>query len=287
MTKHKLVLLIVLTALGPMIWGSTYIVTSEILPANKPFISAFIRGAPAGLLLIMLSRSLPQPQEWGKLLILSLLNIGCFQAMLFIAAYKLPGGLAAVIGAIQPLIVLSFMWCIDKVKPALFTFYSCLASFIGMGLLILSPSTTLDNIGVLAAFTGAFSMGAGTFLAKKWRTSLSIMGFTGWQLLLGSLSLTPLVIWLDFPLPTLSNSQLFAYFYLSFFGAVIAYFLWFNGIKHLSPVAVSALGLLSPLTASALGWLFSDEKLTGLSLIGFVMVLVSVLYVQKPTKSHQ
>ena len=68
------------TAVGPVIWGSTYIVTTELLPPDRPFTAALLRTLPAGLLLV-----------------LAALNIGVFQALLFVAAYRLPGGVAAVV----------------------------------------------------------------------------------------------------------------------------------------------------------------------------------------------
>jgi probable blue pigment (indigoidine) exporter len=49
---------------------------------------------------------------------LGALNIGIFQALLFIAAYRLPGGLAAVLGAIQPLLIMVLAWAVDGRTPS-------------------------------------------------------------------------------------------------------------------------------------------------------------------------
>lgn len=106
-----------LTALAPAIWGSTYIVTSELLPPDRPFTAALIRTLPAGLLLLLLTRQLPARRHWWRLLVLGALNIGVFQALLFVAAYRLPGGLAAVLGAIQPLLVMLLAWAVDGRSP--------------------------------------------------------------------------------------------------------------------------------------------------------------------------
>ena len=125
--------------LGPVIWGSTYIVTTELLPPDRPFTAALLRTLPAGLLLV-----------------LAALNIGVFQALLFVAAYRLPGGVAA----------------------------------------------------------------------------------------------------------------------------VVAYALWFRGIARLPSVAVSSLGLLSPVTAVLLGWALLGQAMTGVSLVGMLVVLASILAVQ-------
>ena len=88
------------TAIGPVIWGSTYIVTTELLPPDRPFTAALLRTLPAGLLLVLWCRRWPAWGDgvgWWRLLVLAALNIGVFQALLFVAAYRLPGGVAALV----------------------------------------------------------------------------------------------------------------------------------------------------------------------------------------------
>jgi len=283
--KHQSPLLdTLLTALAPAIWGSTYIVTTELLPADRPFIAACLRCLPAGLLLVLWCRQRPEMANWWRLMVLSALNIGVFQALLFVAAYRLPGGLAAVLGAVQPLLVMLLLWLVDQQKPVVMAAWSGLLGVAGMALLLLSPDTVWEPVGIAAAFAGACCMATGTWLAMRWRPMLKAMpllAFTGWQLLLGGLMLLPLAIWIDPALPTLTATEWMGYSYLSIFGALIAYALWFRGINRLSPVAVSSLGLLSPLTAVALGWLLLEQHITGLSLIGLVVVLISVTTVQR------
>ena len=108
---------LLLTALAPLIWGSTYLVTSLFLPPDRPFTAALLRVLPAGLLLLAWTRQLPPRGEWRRILLLGLLNIGFFQAMLFVAAYRLPGGLAAVLTSTQTLLVLLFSWLIGRARP--------------------------------------------------------------------------------------------------------------------------------------------------------------------------
>ena len=58
---------VALTALAPAIWGSTYLVTSEWLPPDRPFTAALLRVLPAGLLLLLITRCLlytsPSPRD--------------------------------------------------------------------------------------------------------------------------------------------------------------------------------------------------------------------------------
>lgn len=268
------------TAAAPVIWGSTYIVTSEVLPPDRPFTAALIRVLPAGLLLILLTRRMPVRQQWMRLLVLSALNIGAFQALLFVAAYRLPGGLAAVLGAIQPLIVMALAWMVDGKSPARSTLWAAVAGVFGMAILLVSPQTEFEPVGIAAALLGAGCMAAGVWLTRRWQLDLPVLALTGWQLLVGGLMLAPMAWLVDAPLPALVPTQLAAYAYLCLAGALLAYVLWFRGIALLPTVAVASLGLLSPLTAVVLGWAFLAQSMTGMALTGLLIVLVSVFAVQ-------
>ncbi|EPX1674870.1 EamA family transporter, partial [Escherichia coli] len=91
------------TAIAPAIWGSTYIVTTQYLPNFSPMTVAMLRALPAGLLLVMIVRQIPTGIWWMRIFILGALNISLFWSLLFISVYRLPGGVAATVGAVQPL----------------------------------------------------------------------------------------------------------------------------------------------------------------------------------------
>lgn len=274
---------VLLTALAPVIWGSTYIVASQLLPPDRPFTAALIRVLPAGLLLLLLTRRWPARRDGWRLLVLSALNIGVFQALLFVAAYRLPGGLAAVLGSVQPLVVMALAWAVDRRAPALLTLAAAVVGIAGMAVLLLSPQTVFEPVGIAAALLGAVCMATGMWLTRRWRLDLPVLALTGWQLAIGGLMLAP-VAWLaDAPLPPLSATQILAYAYLCLAGAVLAYAIFFRGVARLPVVAVASLGLLSPLTAVVLGWLLLSQAMTGMALAGLALVLLSVLVVQWTT----
>ncbi|BAS42642.1 MAG: EamA family transporter [Klebsiella michiganensis] len=279
--SRNLIVDLLLTALAPVIWGSTYIVTSQFLPPDRPFIAALLRVLPAGIALLIWSRRLPVRAEWWKLIVTGILNIGAFQALLFIAAYRLPGGLAAVIGAIQPLLVMLLAWCVDRQRSPWLAVLSALMGIAGMAMLLLSPQTTLEPLGITAAFLGAMSMALGTWLSRRWAIALPVVALTGWQLLIGGIVLAPMAFLVDPPLHHVTLTQAAGYLWLCVAGAMLAYGLWFRGIGRLSPVAVSAMSLLSPVTAVLLGWIFLGQKIEGMALVGLVIVLLSVLSIQR------
>ena len=95
---------VALTALAPAAWGLTYLATTEFLPPGRPLLAGAVRALPAGLLLAATARQRPVGTWWLKAAALGVLNIGGFFALLFVAAYRLPGGVAATLGAVQPLV---------------------------------------------------------------------------------------------------------------------------------------------------------------------------------------
>lgn len=158
---------ILTTALAPLIWGSTYLVTTEFLPPDRPFTAALIRVLPAGLLLLAWTRRIPKRDEWATVVLLGFLNIGFFQAMLFVAAYRLPGGLAAVLSSTQTLMVLVFTWLIGKTMPPKAAWAWSAAGVLGIALLVLSPQARYDGTGILAALAGAAAMALGVYLSNR------------------------------------------------------------------------------------------------------------------------
>ncbi|GAB3908609.1 hypothetical protein GCM10029964_108650 [Kibdelosporangium lantanae] len=265
------------TALTPAIWGTTYLVTTEFLPPDRPLLAAVLRALPAGLLLIAFTRRLPTGSWWWKSLVLGVLNIGAFFALLFVAAYRLPGGVAATVGAVQPLVVAGLSVGLLGQKLRTRTLVTALAGIAGVSLLVLRSNAQLDALGVLAALGGAVVMGTGVVLSKRWVSPAPLLATTGWQLTAGGLVLVPLALAVEGAPPALSVENVMGYAYLSVIGAAFAYALWFRGIRRLNATDVTFLSLLSPVVATVLGWLVLDQSLSGLQVLGGVVVLAAVV----------
>jgi probable blue pigment (indigoidine) exporter len=275
---------LVVTAAAPAIWGTTYLVTSELLPPDRPLLAAVIRALPAGLLLTAVSRQLPRGDWWWRSLVLGTLNIGAFFALLFVAAYRLPGGVAATVGAIQPVLVACLSAGLLGERLRTRTIIAGAAGVAGVSLLVLRADARLDALGVLAAVGGAVVMATGVVLAKRWRSPAPPLATTGWQLIAGGLVLLPAMALVEGLPPVLTVANVAGYAYLSVIGAAFAYTLWFRGIHALSPTNVTFLGLLSPLVATALGWLVLDQGLTVAQLAGGLLVLAAVVAPQLVVK---
>lgn len=272
---------ILLTAFAPLVWGSTYLVTTQALPPDRPLTAATLRCLPAGLLLLAFFREWPGWRWLRRCAVLSVLNIGLFQALLFIGAYRLPGGVAATLGAVQPLLVLLLAWPLLNIRPSLAAALAGLAGVAGVGLLVLTPAARLDGPGILAALGGAVCMALGFVLTRRWKPEGPLLRFTAWQLTLGGAMLLPVAMLSEPPLPPLSALNLAGYAYLGLIGTAVAYALWFRGLHRLPPSAAASLGLLSPVSATLLGWAALGQSFSPGQSLGAVLVLAAVWLGQK------
>ncbi|WP_052390147.1 EamA family transporter [Streptomyces sp. NRRL B-24484] len=281
MLRNRRLTVLLLTALAPAVWGSTYLVTTEFLPPDRPLTAAMLRALPAGLLLVLLTRRLPSGSWWWRSLVLGALNIGVFLALLFVAAYRLPGGLAATVGSVQPLLVAGLSALLLGERLTARTVAAALGGIAGVTLMVLRAEARPDAVGIAAALGGAAVMASGVVLSKRWTPPAGLLAVTGWQLVAGGLLLLPVSLLTEGPPPAdLTGRNLAGYAYLGIIGAAVAYALWFRGISALSPTQVTFLGLLSPLVATALGWLVLGQGLTALQLLGALLAIGSVVLAQ-------
>ncbi|MGW1673608.1 EamA family transporter [Streptomyces sp. NPDC002324] len=265
--------LIALTALAPLSWGTTYAVTTEFLPADRPLFTGLVRALPAGLLLLAISRTLPRGVWWWKATVLGALNIGAFFPLLFLSAYRLPGGMAAVVGSAGPLFVAGLAALLLGDRPTVRTLLTGIAAALGVSLVVLKAAGALDPVGLLAALASTASMSTGTVLTKRWGRPAGVtpLALTGWQLTAGGLLIAPLALLVEGAPPALDGPAIGGYLYLMLGNTAVSYWLWFRGIGRLSATQVTFLGPLSPLTAAVVGWAALGQSLGPLQLLGMAI----------------
>lgn len=274
-----------LTALAPLVWGSSYIVTTQFLPNLDPLTVSVLRALPAGLLLLCLVRQIPHGHWVWKMCVLGALNFAIFWSLLFFAAYRLPGGVAAVMGALQPFVVIIASRVLLGSPIKVLSLLAVAAGAVGVALLVLTPEAKLDMWGVVAGIAGSASMAFGTVLSRKWQPQVSALTFTSWQLTAGGLLLVPFAPFAPTDWSTISGTNILGLAYLGLIGAALTYIIWLRGIRIIQPTVASILGLLSPMSAALLGWLFLNETLSIPQSIGMIVVLLSVFVGQYALKS--
>ena len=277
--------LLLVTAVAPLTWGTTYLVTTELLPPGRPLLAGALRALPAGLLLLALTRTLPRGSWWWRSAVLGTLNIGAFFALLFVAAYRLPGGVAAIAGALQPLLVAGLAAAALHERLRLRVVVAGVAGVAGVALVVLTARARLDALGVAAALAGAGSMAAGIVLAKRWTPPASPLATTAWQLIAGGLVLAPLMLAVEGLPPRPDAAAIGGYTYLAVVGTALAYVLWFRGLAALPAGVTSFLGLLSPVVAVLAGWVALGQALTVAQALGVAIVLAAVLLATRPART--
>lgn len=288
MRSNRLLADSAITALAPAIWGSTYLVTTELLPPDRPLLAATVRALPAGLILLMFGRVLPQGIWWWRALVLGTLNIGAFFFLLFVAAYHLPGGVAALVGSVQPVIVLVLAAVLLGDRIRLPHLLACLAASVGVALLVLKATAQLDLVGVLAALGGAVCMASGIVLTKRWQRPVNVLLFTGWQLTAGGIVLLPALLLVEGLPSTITGTNALGFGYLVVLGSLFAYSVWFRGTDRVPAIGLSFLGFCSPLVATVLGFAFLGQTLSYLQLVGAAVLIGAIVLVQlTPTRVRE
>lgn len=270
---------VLLTALAPVSWGTTYAVTTEFLPPDRPLFTALVRALPAGLLLLALTRVLPRGIWWAKAAVLGALNIGAFFPLLFVSAYRLPGGMAAVVGSAGPLFVVALSVPLLRERPAARTLATGAVAALGVSLVVLKGAGALDAAGVLAAVAATASMSAGTVLTRCWGRPDGVgpLALTGWQLTAGGLIVAPVALLAEGAPPALDGRAIGGYLYLALANTAVAYWLWFRGIGRLGATRAGFLGPLSPLTAAVTGWAALGQALTPVQALGMALAFAATL----------
>ncbi|AMM34311.1 ABC transporter permease [Sinomonas atrocyanea] len=269
-------------ALAPAVWGSTYLVTAELLPPDRPLLASVMRALPAGLMLVALTRARLPRGFRAKTAALGVLNVGAFFYLLFVAAYRLPGGVAALVLCAQPMLVLLLNGVVLKQGIRAAHAAACGSVAVGISLLVLTSSAQLDAVGVVAGLGAAACMAAGIVLTKKWGKppTMGNLAFTGWQLTFGGLFLAPMLVVGEGLPQTFTAENLLGFSYLGIVGAALTYWIWFKSIEALPTIAVSFLAFASPLTAAVLGFLFRGEAFTPIQALGALVIVGSIVSVQ-------
>ncbi|WP_309246040.1 EamA family transporter [Verrucosispora sioxanthis] len=208
---------------------------------------------------------MPHGRWWLKAAVLGVLNIGVFLPLLFVAAERLPGGVAATLGAVQPLAVAVLAVTVLHQPPSTWSFAWGIVGVAGVGLLVIGPDADVDVVGLLAGLGGAGAMAVGVTLTKRWGRPE------------GGLFLLPVTLLVEGAPPAVDASSALGYLWLGLPGGLLAYVLWFRGIATLPVTSVAVLTLLSPVVAALLGAVLLDESLTPIQSAGFVCCLAAIV----------
>jgi probable blue pigment (indigoidine) exporter len=270
------------TVLAPISWGTTYVTITEFLPAGRPLLVAAIRVLPAGLVLVLagtvVSRWRPRGRDWLRTATLATFNFALFFPLLVVAVYRLPGGVAAAAGGLQPLLVALMTRVSTGRHPRRVDVVIGAIAAAGVALVVIRPGAGIDPIGLLAALGANVSFAIGVVLTKRFPTPPNRLAATGWQLLVGGAVIVPVTLAFEGVPSDLSARNVAGFAYLSLVGTALAFVVWFTGIRRLPVAAPPLLGLAAPVTGAALGWIVLGQSLSTVQLAGLAITISAITY---------
>jgi len=268
------------TLLAPIAWGTTAVTITELLPSGRPLLVASMRVLPAGLLLVVVgrksSRWRPRGSDWFRTALLAVCNFALFFPFLVGAFYRLPGGVAAAVGGIQPVLVLTLSWPIRGRRPRRAELAVGVVALLGVSLVVVHRGAGLDPVGVLFAVAANVSFALGVVLTKRFPAPSNAVSATGWQMLVAAGFLVPIALVVEGTPPHLTFANIAGFAYLSLVATGAAFVLWFDGIRRLPAAAPPLLGLAAPATGAVLGWLVLAQSLSPIQLFGFGLTIAAI-----------
>jgi probable blue pigment (indigoidine) exporter len=268
---------VLVTAIAPIAWGSTYFVTREYLPAETPLWGAVLRALPAGLLLLAIRPRRPRGAWWWRAPVLGTLNVGIFFALIYLVAGLLPSSLASTIMATSPVIMMLLAWLLAGERLRIVPLVGAGIGLVGVVLLLATDAGAVDPLGIVASVVAMLLASLGYVLAKRWKDGTGLLAVASWQLLAGGLMLVPAALVVEGAPPVIGLREGAAFGYVALVATAIAFVAWFAGLAHLPAGTVGLVGLLNPVTGVLLGTLIAGERLAPVQFVGLALVGIGIL----------
>lgn len=271
-----------------IIWGTTYLAIAFAVHTMPPFISGVARFALAGLLMyVWLRARTPRPFAGVNVPMMALTGVllsGIGNGFVLWAQQGIPSGIAALIVASVPVLVLIFDWAFfSKRAPTKQALFGIAVAIAGVATIVMHTRTLSGNaqpmyvIAMLLATTG---WSFGTLIQKRAATQATVLSFTCGQMLFGAAAqlLLSLVTgeWSRFDPAAISWQGMVAILYLVVFGSIIGLncYLWL--LTRVAAPKVATYALVNPVVALVLGAAVLSERVTLLAMVAAVLVLVGV-----------
>jgi len=272
-----------------VLWGGTFIAGRIIVTNVEPYSAAFLRFALAGIFLIPLAWKsegrLPavEKDQILPVLLLGATGIFLYNIFFFKGLKLIEAGRAALIIANNPVCVALLSACFFKEKLSLLKIVGIILSITG-ALIVISKGHMTDIVkgrfgwGEVYIFLCVLSWAAFALVGKTVLRGISPLASIAYASVVGGgLLFFPALIE-----GVLQNIFLYTMadwigiFYLGFFGTVIGFVWFYDGIKALGPTRASIFVNIVPVSAVVLAFVILDEPLTSSLLSGTVLVTAGV-----------
>lgn len=276
-----------------LVFGTTFLAIKMGIDAGlPPFLSAGIRFLAAGAILLAWL-------VWKRKATFSLLlhremlftgiglTFGTFST-LYWAEQHIPSGIAAVLSATGPLMIMLLQTFILRQKASRISLAGCLIGFAGVVLLLL-PSLTVKvslyfALGCLVVLLGEIFYSSGAIYSKqviRQFSDTSPIALNAAQMIHGGILLMLLSFFTEpIQLETFAHTQAVAsLLYLTIVGSMVGHSLFYWLVSKTNPVFPSTWLYISPFIALCLGVVWYNEVLSWYSLLGGMTIIAGIVLV--------
>lgn len=272
------------------VWGATYLFNYFAIEVIPPFLMAGSRFLTAGILLFTFlhfkGTSLPTARQWRWSLLLGILFLALGSGGLIWALQYIDTGFAALLVAIDPLVIMFLLWMIQGVRPGRKAILGAILGIIGMYLLMDQPQLDAHPkawMGLLAIGISLVAWAFASIYVSKLDLPVNRFQRSAMQMISGGLVLL-LFSWVSgeavhFELSLLNWKAGLSWLYLVGFGSILAFSCFNYLLTKVSPEKVATSTYVNPLVALLLGWSFNNEVISSGALIAGALMLTGVYFI--------
>ena len=279
------------------VWGSTFLAIRVGVREVPPFLLAGMRFVVAGGVLYgwMRARGTPSPtsREWGAASLLAVLIFVFDYGLLFWAERRVPSGIAAVMMATIPVFMaLGEIVFLRTQRLTLRLGLSLLVGMAGVAVLVGRAMSLgeapIDTAGACALIFAAISWSVAASLSRKMPLPAAKAMSSGAQMLAGGIFLTLTAALLGefrgFHVQAVSRGAWLALAYLIVAGSIVGFTAYVWLIHHESPTKVGTYAYVNPVVAVLVGYFLGGEAIGPRTIVGTLLVLVSVVVITTTPK---
>ncbi len=266
-----------------LLWSSAFITTKPIIDNSDPFSALAFRFALVGLGFFLFSiyskkKIIIDRKNFFESFFSGVLFHGVYLGGVFFSISKgMPTGIAALIVTLQPILTNALSGPILNEKVSLKQWIGVLLGFSGAVMVLgFDIGTEIPTIGLVATVVALIAITTSTIWQKKLSNNLPLSVSNMNQALGGFIFHIIIIILFAEPYINFSTTFIIAMshqiFLVSFGAFTILMFL----IKKNSASKTVSIFFLVPPTSAFMAWLFLNENLSNLDLLGFLIATIGV-----------
>jgi drug/metabolite transporter (DMT)-like permease len=262
-----------------LIWGSTYLGIRIAIESIPPLLMMGIRFIVAGgvLYLFLRTRGVPTPNrsQWMGSTAVGILLIGGGMGGVATAEQWVPSSVAAVCIATAPLWISLFAGLWGR-WPVRSEWLGLGLGFVGVVLLNLGSALWASPFGAIILLIAPICWAFGSAWSHHLQLPSGLMA-SATQMLIGGVFVAIIGLILGQRITSVPSLQsLLALSYLIVFGSLIAFSAYGYVLRRVRPALATSYAYVNPVVAVCLGVALAGERVTMLTIVAMVVILVGV-----------